>query len=132
MSNTVILGRSDEKSEIDIVSYLRAMEGIKMIFEDKIPIEAYGRVKQEVERFTITKDRVKVVDFDKLQDHVICSFQRYSAFLTHPLDQIYHAFTVRKNFFILLKLFEIFFMNYNELLMLMEILDLTKMRIELD
>ena len=78
------------------------MDGLKALFEDKVPVEAYGRLRQEVERFTITKDRIKVVDFDKLLDHIIAGFKRYASLLMQPLDLIYHAFTVKLNCFDLL------------------------------
>lgn len=70
-SNVGINVKQDDKSDIDIIPYLKALDGIKIVFEDKIAVESYGRVKLEVEKFTITKDRAKVVDLDKLLEHII-------------------------------------------------------------
>ncbi len=37
--------KQDDRSDIDIIAYLKALDGAKIIFEDKIPVEAYGRIK---------------------------------------------------------------------------------------
>ena len=81
-SNVGINVKQDDKSDIDIVPYLKALDGIKLVFEDKIPIEGYGRIKQDVEKFTVTKERAKVVDIDKLLESIIQNYLRYSIILT--------------------------------------------------
>ena len=81
-SNVGINVKQSDKSDIDIVPYLKALDGIKVVLEDKIPVEAYGRVKVEVERFTITKDRAKVVDLDKLLELMVNTYLRYSNLLS--------------------------------------------------
>jgi len=86
--------KQDDKSDIDIIPYLKALDGIKLVFEDKIPIEAYDRIKQEVERFTISKDRIKLVDIDKLLEVIVFNYMKYSFILNPLLDSVYHAFTV--------------------------------------
>eukprot|EP00347_Sterkiella_histriomuscorum_P020606 403337169 len=119
-SNVGILIKQDDKSDIDIIPYLKALDGIKLVFEDKLPVEAYGRVRQEVDRFTITKERAKVVDLDKLLEHIIMNFLRYSTLLTNQMDQIYHAFTLYENYF----------MSYHELMMLIELADPPRLRVD--
>ena len=37
--------KQDDKSDIDIVPYVKALDGLKLIFEEKIPLEAYTRIK---------------------------------------------------------------------------------------
>ena len=85
--------KQDDKSDIDIVPYVKALDGLKLIFEEKIPLEAYTRIK-----FTITKDRMKVVDLDKLLELLCSNYLKYSFILciqsNERLDIIYHAFTV--------------------------------------
>jgi hypothetical protein len=86
--------KQDDRSDIDIIPYLKALDGIKIVFEDKIPIEALGRIKQEVERFTITKDRIKVVDLDKLLEVIVSNYLKYAFVLNPQLDILFHSFTV--------------------------------------
>lgn len=64
------------------------------MFEDKIPIEANGRIRNTVEKITITKDRIKVVDLDKLLDLMVQNYMKYAYLLSPDLDLIFHAFTV--------------------------------------
>ncbi len=37
--------KQDDKSDIDIVPYVKALDGIKIIFEEKIPLEGYIKIK---------------------------------------------------------------------------------------
>lgn len=73
---------------------MKALDGIKVVFEDKIPIEAYGKIKNAIEKFTITKDRIKVVDLDKLLELMVQNYLKYSFLLNSNLDSVFHAFTV--------------------------------------
>ena len=70
-SNVGIHVKQDDKSDIDIVPYMKALDGIKIIFEEKIPLEGYIKMKQEVERFTISRERAKVVDLDRLLELIV-------------------------------------------------------------
>ena len=63
--------KQDDRSDIDIAPLLKALDGIKQIFEDKIPIEAYSKLKTDVDRFTMTKERLKVVDIDRLLELLV-------------------------------------------------------------
>jgi len=84
----------ENKSEIDVVPFLKAMDGVRMMFEEKIPIEAMARVRAEVERIAISKERVKVVDLDKLMDTVIATYLRFSFSLHPKVDAFFNSFTV--------------------------------------
>ena len=64
----------DDKSDIDVVPYLKAIDGIRTVFEDKIPTEAYARLRNEVERITVFQSRTKMIDLDKLMEVVIQNF----------------------------------------------------------
>jgi hypothetical protein len=88
--------KHDDRSDIDIIPYLKALDGVKVVFEEKIPIEGFERIKQDVEKFTITKDRVKVVDLDKLLELFVQNYLRYSYILNSNFDSVFHAFTVIK------------------------------------
>jgi hypothetical protein len=63
------------------VPYLKALDGIKIVFEERIPIEAYVRIKSDVDKITLTKDRVKVVDIDKLLELMVSDYLKYSFIL---------------------------------------------------
>ena len=47
----------DDKSDIDVVPYLKAIDGIRLMFEDKIPTDAYARLRNDIDRITVITNR---------------------------------------------------------------------------
>ena len=76
-SNVGVSIKFSDKDDVDIVPFLKAIDGIKIIFEDKIPLEAYARLKGEVERISFNKDRIKVVDLDRMQEILVNYYLRH-------------------------------------------------------
>ena len=63
--------KQDDKLDIDAIPYVKALDGFKLVFEDKLPLESYNKTKSEIDKITVNKDRSKVVDLDKLLEIMV-------------------------------------------------------------
>jgi len=79
-------------------------------------------VKHEVEKLTVTKDRVRVLDIDRLLELIVNQYLKYAFILNNEFDLIFHSFTLLENYN----------MSYNEMMMLIEWLDSQKFRVDTD
>ena len=86
--------------ENDLGPFFKAVEVFKEIFEEKIPIAVYSKLKQYVEKkMIITKATMKLIDVDKFLNYVIVNYMKHYINYNSTSEIIYNAWTLyEKNY----------------------------------
>lgn len=94
--NTRINAIKDEATDgvTDFGPFFKAVECFKEIFEEKIPITVYTRLKQQVDKMMISKATMKIIDVDSFLDFVITNYMKHYINFNSPSEIIYSAWTL--------------------------------------
>lgn len=94
--NTRINAIKDEMGdgESEFGPFFKALEIFKELFEEKIPIAMYAKLKQQVEKMLITKATMKIIDVDKFLAFVLETYMKYYINFNSPTEIIYNAWTL--------------------------------------
>lgn len=99
--NTRINAIKDETTdgENDFGPFFKAVELFKEIFEEKIPILTYSRLKQQVDKMLVSKATMKIIDIDKFLNFVLTCYMRHYINFNSPSEIIYNAWTLHERNF---------------------------------
>ena len=77
--NTRINALKDETSDgiTDFGPFFKAVEIFKEIFEEKVPIAIYTKLKQQVEKKMISKATMKIIDVDNFLNFVLTNYMKH-------------------------------------------------------
>jgi hypothetical protein len=94
--NTRINAIKDEITEGDneFGPFFKAVDIFKELFEEKIPVQVYAKLKTQVEKMLITKLTMKIIDVDKFGSFVIANYMKYYINFNSPAEIIYNAWTL--------------------------------------
>ena len=94
--NTRISALKDEatEGEVEFGPFFKAVEVFKEVFEEKIPIAVYSKLKQQVEKMLISKSTMKIIDVDKFLEFVITNYMKYYINFNSTSEIIYNSWTL--------------------------------------